>query len=191
MFATADIPVGHTRPETAGSSQTTLENTNYGAVDTLHSALPECSEGKIVSLKRVDLVMNSDSSTLSSYWSGSSTSSEDGHIKKITTGGITAFVTVQTGTVEAVRKLLRNRLKEDGRVIRNPEMVTQRLRLESVDEAFVNACKTACLKECHEQLQTLESLALEADRKRGSSVPEMGGKKAKRREKKMYSPLVR
>ncbi|KAF4600603.1 hypothetical protein EYR38_005242 [Pleurotus pulmonarius] len=108
---------------------------------------------------------------------------------KITTGGITAFVTVKTGTVEAVRKLLRNRLKEDGRVILNPEMVTQRLRLESVDEAFVNACKTACLKECHEQLQTLESLALEADRKRGSSVPETGGKKAKRREKKMYSPL--
>ncbi len=110
---------------------------------------------------------------------------------KITTGGITAFVTVQTGTVEAVRKLLRNRLKEDGRVIINPEMVTQRLRLESVDEAFVNACKTACLKERHEQLRTLENLALKADMKRGPSGPEMSNKKPKRREKDMYPPLVR
>ncbi|KAF4600611.1 hypothetical protein EYR38_005250 [Pleurotus pulmonarius] len=96
---------------------------------------------------------------------------------------------VYGGTVEAVRDTLRKRLKEDGRVVRTPGMVARRLRLESVDEAFVKACKTACLEECHEQLQTLESLALEADRKRGSSVPETGGKKAKRREKKMYSPL--
>ncbi|KAF9491136.1 hypothetical protein BDN71DRAFT_1453458 [Pleurotus eryngii] len=105
--------------------------------------------------------MDSESSSLSSYWSGSSVSSEDEYIKKISTGNSTP-ITVQTGTAEAVRDVLRNRLKEEGRVVRDPAMMARRLRLESVDEAFVESCKAACLEERDEQLRILENLSLKA-----------------------------
>ncbi|KAG9219390.1 hypothetical protein CCMSSC00406_0005284 [Pleurotus cornucopiae] len=108
--------------------------------------------------------------------------------RKISTGN-SAFITVQTGTVEAVRDVLRNRLKEEGRVARDPAMMARRLRLDSVDEAFVESCKAACLEERDEQLRILENLSLKADRKRGSRGPETGAKEPKRREKDMYPPL--
>lgn len=105
----------------------------------------------------------------------------DGSPRKISTG-IGGFVSVQTATADAVRVLLRDRLREDGKIIRVPKLVAQRLRLDSVDEAFVRSCRDACVVQCAQRLDELETLATKADLPRG--------KGRQRDEKKMYPALV-
>ncbi len=90
---------------------------------------------------------------------------------------------MQTTTAEAARVLLRDRLREDGKITRVPQLVAQRLRLDSVDEVFVRSCRDACIVECAKSLDELETLAAKAD------LPTVMGRQ--RDEKKMYPALVR
>ncbi|KAF7433510.1 hypothetical protein PC9H_005466 [Pleurotus ostreatus] len=103
----------------------------------------------------------------------------DSSQRKITTGN-GSFITVQTMTADAVRGLLRNRLREDGKITSVPQMVAQRLRLSSVNEAFVHSCRDACVVECAKKLDELETLASKADLKKGMD---------RQRDEKMYPAL--
>ncbi|KAF9500173.1 hypothetical protein BDN71DRAFT_1185573 [Pleurotus eryngii] len=78
--------------------------------------------------------MDSDDS-LTSYWS--SGSSERGFVDGITTS-VGEFIPQQRYNVEAERELLRGRLQLDaGRIVRDPEMIAQRLHVDEVDEGFI------------------------------------------------------
>ncbi|KAF9500187.1 hypothetical protein BDN71DRAFT_1502280 [Pleurotus eryngii] len=104
----------------------------------------------------------------------------DGSSRKISTR-IGGFVSVQTATADAVR-LLRDRLRKDGKITRVPQFMVQRLRLDSVDEAFVRSCRDACVVECAKSIDELETLATKADLPRGVG--------RQRDEKKMYPSLA-
>ncbi|KAL4259147.1 Protein kinase domain-containing protein [Pleurotus pulmonarius] len=134
----------------------------------------------IPSLSAIRLRLSMDSDSSSSPSSNSSRSSEDGHIKRIQTGNA-GLVSVQATTAEAVRVLLRDRLREDGKVTRVPQLVAQRLRLDSVDESFVRSCRDACIVEGAKSLDELETLAAKADLLKGMC--------RQRDKKKMYPAL--